>query len=114
MDQGKAAAWERAVHSFGQRRQLPALAPHVPVEEPRLRPTAYEMVLAALLLAPVHHKALLGLVHRWPPHLYNLQAFTEATLKRCPPCPKALNPGAPLAAAPVQLAGILKPYSFEV
>lgn len=75
------------MHSFGQRRQLPALAPYVPVEAPQLRPTAYEMVLAALLLAPVHHKLLLSLVHRWPPHLYNLQAFAEATLKRC-----ALNP----------------------
>ena len=80
--QGKASAWERAVHSFGQRRQLPALAPHVPLESPRLRATAYEMVLAALLLAPVHHSTLLETVHRWPPHLYDLQAFTDATLKR--------------------------------
>ena len=71
------------MHSFGQRRQLPALAPYVPVEDPQLRSTAYDMVLAALLLAPVHHKLLLALVHRWPSHLYNLQAFTEATLRRC-------------------------------
>ena len=40
-------------------------------------------VLTALLLAPVHHRVLLDIVHTWPPHLYNLQAFTEATLKRC-------------------------------
>ncbi len=40
-------------------------------------------VLTALLLAPVHHRALLDIVHTWPPHLYNLTAFTEATLKRC-------------------------------
>ena len=40
------------------------------------------MVLAALLLAPVHHSTLLETVHRWPPHLYDLQAFTDATLKR--------------------------------
>ena len=42
--QGTAAAWERLTHSFGQRRQLPVLAKHVPTERPRLRNTAYEMV----------------------------------------------------------------------
>ena len=42
--QGEAAAWERLIHSFGQRRQLPVLAKHVPTDQPRLRNTAYEMV----------------------------------------------------------------------
>jgi len=46
-------------------------------------PCTLAQVLTALLLAPVHHRALLDIVHTWPPHLYNLQAFTEATLKRC-------------------------------
>ncbi len=46
-------------------------------------PIPWAQVLTALLLAPVHHRALLDIVHTWPPHLYNLQAFTEATLKRC-------------------------------
>jgi len=40
------AAWERLIHTFGQRRQLPVLAKHVPTERPRLRNTAYEMVCA--------------------------------------------------------------------
>ena len=44
--QGKVAAWERLIHTFGQRRQLPVLAKHVPTERPRLRNTAYEMVRA--------------------------------------------------------------------
>ena len=44
--QGKVAAWERLIHTFGQRRQLPVLAKHVPTERPRLRNTAYEMVSA--------------------------------------------------------------------
>ena len=44
LTQGKVAAWERLIHTFGQRRQLPVLAKHVPTERPRLRNTAYEMV----------------------------------------------------------------------
>lgn len=49
---GDAAAWERWVYAFGQRRQLPLLAPRLPTVEPRLSSAAYDMALAALLRSP--------------------------------------------------------------
>jgi len=57
------AAWERLIHTFGQRRQLPVLAKHVPTERPRLRNTAYEMVRARQVVtsrpaASVHNCAV--------------------------------------------------------
>ena len=38
--QDNAAAWERWVYMFAQWRQLAAMAPHIPVQEPTLRQTA--------------------------------------------------------------------------
>ena len=40
---GSAEAWERWVFHFAHLRQLPALAPHIPLERPTLRPTCYEV-----------------------------------------------------------------------
>lgn len=44
--QDDAAAWERQVYTFAQHRQLPVLAPHIPIGimAPQLRRQAYEMV----------------------------------------------------------------------
>jgi hypothetical protein len=57
--QDDAAAWERQVYTFAQHRQLPSLAPHIPIGimAPTLRRQAYEMVRSALL------EPLLG---EWP------------------------------------------------
>ena len=46
---GDGEAWERWVYMFAQARQLPVLAPYIPVQEPRLRKMAYEVSSAALL-----------------------------------------------------------------
>ena len=45
-----AAAWERWVYLFAQLRQLKELAPFIPVAEPTLRNTAYEMASTHLSL----------------------------------------------------------------
>ncbi len=58
----RAHLWERWVFSFAQARQLPVLAGVLPVKRPQLRGQTYEMLLAALLLDPVHHPELLALV----------------------------------------------------
>lgn len=77
-----AAVWERWVYMFAQMRQLPAMAPHIPIERPTLRQTAYEMMLHAFLLNRADHSILLALVKDWPTHLYSVTTLTEAVLHR--------------------------------
>ena len=67
---------------FAQMRQLPAMAPHIPIEHPTLRQTAYEMMLHAFLLNRADHSILLALVKDWPTHLYCVTTLTEAVLHR--------------------------------
>jgi hypothetical protein len=45
-------AWERWAFTFAQLRQLAALAPHLPTESPRLKPSTYDLVLSSFLLHP--------------------------------------------------------------
>ena len=80
--QDNAAAWERWVYTFAQMRQLPAMAPHIPIEHPTLRQTAYEMMLHAFLLHRADHSILLALVKDWPTHLYSVTTLTDAVLHR--------------------------------
>ena len=80
--QGDATAWERRVYTFAQQRQLPALAAYIPTESPELRPSAYEMVLHAFLLAPGDHGRLLELVRGWPTRLYSVKALSDAVHAR--------------------------------
>jgi hypothetical protein len=51
--QDDAAAWERQVYTFAQHRQLPVLAPHIPIGimAPTLRRQAYEMVRSPIAAA---------------------------------------------------------------
>ena len=67
---------------FAQRRQLGALAVYIPTKDPRLRGTAYRMVLDALMLQPSDHPRLLALLHAWPSDLFSLPALTEAVVAR--------------------------------
>ena len=67
---------------FAQMRQLPAMAPHIPIQDPTLRQTAYEMMLHAFLLNRADHSILLALVKDWPTHLYSVTTLTEAVLHR--------------------------------
>ena len=50
--QGNALAWERWAYTFAQLRQLAALAPYLPAQAPRPKPSTYDMVLRSFLLAP--------------------------------------------------------------
>ena len=58
------------------------MAPHIPVQEPSLRQTAYEMMLHAFLLSRADHSILLALVKDWPTHLYSVSTLLEAVLHR--------------------------------
>ncbi|KAL0041397.1 hypothetical protein WJX79_002126 [Trebouxia sp. C0005] len=77
-----AAMWEQWVYMFAQMQRLPAMAPHIPIEHPTLRQTAYEMMLHAFLLNRADHSILLALVKDWPTHLYSATTLTEAVLHR--------------------------------
>ncbi|MBA0679058.1 hypothetical protein Goari_010856, partial [Gossypium aridum] len=68
---GSATAWERWVFHFAHLRQLPALVPYIPTENPRLRDTAYEVALVALATNPAFHTYLLSTVKSWPPVIYS-------------------------------------------
>ena len=70
------------MYLFAQLRALPALALHIPTADPRLRQTAYEMVLHAFLLAPADHGRLLAALKAWPPDLYSLPSLTQSVLQR--------------------------------
>lgn len=67
---------------FAQWRQLAAMAPHIPTQSPRLRQTAYEMMLHAFLLSRSDHSILLALVKEWPTELYSAETLVEAVLQR--------------------------------
>ena len=73
------------MYLFAQLRQLPALAPFIPTKEPRLRQTAYEMVLHAFLLSPADHPRLLDALQRWPPDLYSVPSLTQSVVQRSSP-----------------------------
>lgn len=75
------------MYVFAQLRQLPALAPYIPTKEPRLRQTAYEMVLHSFLLSPADHPRLLDALLKWPPDLYSIPSLTQSVINRSAPCP---------------------------
>ncbi|GBF95415.1 hypothetical protein Rsub_08377 [Raphidocelis subcapitata] len=78
----KVPAWERWVYEFGQARRLALLAPVLPTKRPSLHPQTYELVMAALLVDPSHHGALLELVQSWPNSLYSPAALIDAIAQR--------------------------------
>ncbi|XP_019199476.1 PREDICTED: vacuolar protein sorting-associated protein 41 homolog isoform X2 [Ipomoea nil] len=75
---GSASAWERWVFHFAHLRQLPVLVPYIPIENPRLRDTAYEVALVALATNPSFHKDLLATVKSWPPGIYSTSPVISA------------------------------------
>ncbi|KAG6472337.1 vacuolar protein sorting-associated protein 41 homolog [Zingiber officinale] len=68
---GSASAWERWVFHFAHLRQLPVLVPYIPIENPQLNDTAYEVALVSLATNPSFHKLLLTTVKSWPHTLYS-------------------------------------------
>ncbi|XP_024534538.1 vacuolar protein sorting-associated protein 41 homolog [Selaginella moellendorffii] len=80
---GSVEAWERRVFHFGQLRQLHVLAPYIPVVNPQLRDTVYEVVLDRLLVNPAHHEQFLELVRSWPQHIYSVPTIISAAEIQC-------------------------------
>lgn len=74
------ALWEANVLRFAQSRQLRALARYLPVDEPRLSPTMYEITLNEFL--QLEPKGFLQLVSEWEPELYSVQTMVNAVLDR--------------------------------
>ncbi|KAG0476002.1 hypothetical protein HPP92_012843 [Vanilla planifolia] len=68
---GSASAWERWVFHFAHLRQLHVLVPYMPIENPRLSDTAYEVALVALATNPSFHDVLLSTIRSWPPAIYS-------------------------------------------
>ncbi|XP_028776127.1 vacuolar protein sorting-associated protein 41 homolog [Neltuma alba] len=68
---GSSSAWERWVFHFAHLRQLPVLVPYMPIQNPRLRDTAYEVALVAMATNPSYHKRLLSTVKSWPSVIYS-------------------------------------------
>ncbi|KAG6474149.1 hypothetical protein ZIOFF_068073 [Zingiber officinale] len=68
---GSASAWERWVFHFAHLRQLPVLVPYIPIENPQLNDTAYEVALVSLVTNPSFHKLLLTTVKSWTHTLYS-------------------------------------------
>lgn len=48
--EGDPTAWERWIYGFARMRRLPAVVPFVPIKDPRLPASVYEVVLEHLLL----------------------------------------------------------------
>ena len=63
--------WERWVHVFNMHEELAIIAPFIPVKEPQLRPTVYEMVLSNFLdgteASAPDHEQFFYLLEKWPP-----------------------------------------------
>ncbi|KAL5709701.1 Vacuolar protein sorting-associated protein 41 [Ranunculus cassubicifolius] len=75
---GSTSAWERWVFSYAQLRQLPVLVPYIPIDNPRLGDTAYEVALVALARNTSYHKDLLATVKSWPSAIYSVLPVISA------------------------------------
>ncbi|KAI8139914.1 hypothetical protein BJV82DRAFT_625472 [Fennellomyces sp. T-0311] len=62
--------WEDWVFRFTELGELKAIAPYIPVKDPQLSSTLYEIVLAWFLKSD--HQALRTTIHQWPRSLYSL------------------------------------------
>ncbi|KAI9491298.1 hypothetical protein BDB00DRAFT_767376 [Zychaea mexicana] len=62
--------WEDWVFRFTELGELKAIAPYIPVKDPQLSSTLYEIVLAWFLKSD--HLALRNTIHQWPRSLYSL------------------------------------------
>ncbi|KAG5460394.1 MAG: LOW QUALITY PROTEIN: hypothetical protein BJ554DRAFT_7565, partial [Olpidium bornovanus] len=106
-----ARRWEDWVFRFTELRQLKAISPYIPVSQPQLSSTVYEMVIAYFLsrdyhvsdfpllqfgvlcnsqaveridlgISPVLMQTLLTMIRRWPASLYDANAVVKAVRDR--------------------------------
>ncbi|XP_051220094.1 vacuolar protein sorting-associated protein 41 homolog isoform X1 [Lolium perenne] len=75
---GSPSAWERWVFHFAHLRQLSVLIPYIPIDNPQLSDTAYEVALVALTTNATFHELLLTTIKSWPPALYSASPVISA------------------------------------
>ncbi|KAG0246211.1 hypothetical protein B0O80DRAFT_409983 [Mortierella sp. GBAus27b] len=75
-----AELWERWIYAFAEARQLKAIAGYIPVKEPTLSDTIYELVLAHFLMHD--HQLLFETIKSFPSGLYNIQNVIVAVEDR--------------------------------
>ncbi|KAK9762214.1 Vacuolar protein sorting-associated protein 41, variant 2 [Basidiobolus ranarum] len=63
--------WEKWVFSFAEVKELKAISPYVPTEDPQLSSTVYEMILAYFL--NTDHELFNQTIKTWPSSLYDIQ-----------------------------------------
>lgn len=68
--------WEDWIFTFAGKRQLQAIIPYVPTENPRLDHLVYEMMLAHFLAHDLH--ALQQTIKEWPKDIYDIAAVIVA------------------------------------
>ena len=69
--------WEKWIFLFAKLRQLRAISPYIPIANPQLSQTVYEMVLCYFLHQ--NHAGFLRTVQEWPKHLYDISNIIQAT-----------------------------------
>jgi len=76
----KKELWEEEIYKFAKIKQLKAIAPYIPREEPRLNSAIYEMLLSDFLVSD--KERFYQLIKEWPPHLYDNESIITAILRR--------------------------------
>eukprot|EP01117_Protostelium_nocturnum_P020637 TRINITY_DN938_c0_g2_i1.p1 TRINITY_DN938_c0_g2~~TRINITY_DN938_c0_g2_i1.p1 ORF type:complete len:911 (-),score=318.10 TRINITY_DN938_c0_g2_i1:20-2752(-) len=79
-----ASLWSKWIFTFVRLNQLRALVDFIPIGNPVLSDTVYEMVLGTFLTSqdPQDHVKFLTLVEDWPPSLYNPKNVIQLLKKR--------------------------------
>ncbi|KAF4619121.1 hypothetical protein D9613_004781 [Agrocybe pediades] len=70
------AKWEHWIFTYAERKQLHAIIPYVPKENPRLDHVIYEMILAHFLIHD--RQMLLKTIKEWPQEIYDVSAVIVA------------------------------------
>jgi len=65
------ARWKRYVFIFANDNHLIELCSYIPIQDPTLDSSIYNLVLKSLIKDPCSHRKLLTLVQHWPVSLYN-------------------------------------------
>ena len=72
--------WEKWIYNFARLRQLKAICPYIPIANPQLPTTIYELILGFFL----NHNppGFLRTIEEWPPHLYSISSVIAAAEKK--------------------------------
>ncbi|KAL7751037.1 Vacuolar protein sorting-associated protein 41 [Sorochytrium milnesiophthora] len=68
--------WERWIYVFAEYEKLEVITQYVPLENPQLSETVYEIILAHFL--NVSPNEFYHLIKAWPPHIYNIKNIISA------------------------------------